>query len=97
MSNYYETLGVAKTATVDEIKKAYRTLAFKYHPDRNPGNAEAEEKGGEGRRGVMDLFSWRSSSFVSSARVMTILSSPASDPARKELEMWKIYFRPDGV
>ena len=44
MSNYYETLGVAKTATADEINTASRTLAFKYHPDRNPGNAEAEEK-----------------------------------------------------
>lgn len=44
MSNYYDILGVPKTATADEIKKAYRTLAFKYHPDRNPGNAEAEEK-----------------------------------------------------
>ena len=42
--DYYEVLGVAKTANEQEIKKAYREKALQYHPDRNPDNAEAEEK-----------------------------------------------------
>jgi molecular chaperone DnaJ len=42
--DYYDVLGVAKGASKDEIKKAYRRQAVQYHPDRNPGDKQSEEK-----------------------------------------------------
>ncbi len=54
--DYYEVLGLAKNASDEEIKKAYRKLAMKFHPDRNPDSKDAEEKVQGGQRGLRDAF-----------------------------------------
>ena len=52
--DFYETLGVAKNASEDEIKKSYRKLEMKYHPDRNPDSKESEEKIQGSQRSLRD-------------------------------------------
>ena len=44
MEDFYKVLSVSETASQDEIKKSYRKMSLLYHPDKNPGNNEAEEK-----------------------------------------------------
>ena len=57
--DYYEVLGVARDAAADDIKKAYRQMALKYHPDRNPGDEEAPEAVQGSGRSVRSLVGRR--------------------------------------
>ena len=80
--DYYEVLEVTKTATVEEIKKAYRKKAIQYHPDKNPGDKEAEEKFKEAaeaydvlsnpeKRSRYDQFGHAGAKFFVPARVLS--------------------------
>ena len=53
--DYYEVLGVQKNATDDELKKAYRKLAIKYHPDRQQGKSDEEKKAAEEKLSLIHI------------------------------------------
>ena len=71
--DYYEVLGVQKGATAEEIKKAYRKLAMKYHPDHNPGDKDAEAK-------------FKEINVESDSIVAEILTKEATEKACKEYQ-----------
>ena len=83
LKDYYHILGVDKTSSPDEIKKAYRKLALRYHPDRNPGDKNAEDR--------FKLISEAYAVLINpSKRAQYDRSQPAADETRAEAgQGWK--------
>ena len=76
--DYYEVLGLSKSASEDELKKAFRRLAMKLHPDRNPDDPEAQEKFKEDKEAYDVLSDPATSSATSSAVAVAVDASAAA-------------------
>ena len=73
--DYYEVLEVTKESTVEEIKKAYRKKAIQYHPDKNPGDKEAEEKFKEAAEAYDVLQNHRNAQHIDVRRIKSVHES----------------------
>ena len=79
--DYYDVLGVNKSASPEELKSAYRKLAVKYHPDKNPGDKSAEDKFKEASEayGVLSDKS-KKEIFLLFEKIKKLVSTPSSPP-----------------
>ena len=85
----YQTLGIEKNSSDADIKKAYRKLAMKYHPDRNPGDSASEQKFKSKESAVMDMFGSEQDIKVSGFDLRTFNDS---EKLKMELESYGFYF-----
>ena len=89
--DYYEVLEVSKSATAEEIKKAYRKKAIQYHPDKNPGDKEAEEKFKEAAEAYEVLSDTEKRSRYDQFGHAGVNGGGASGFGGAEVCRWKIY------
>ena len=91
MKNYYKTLGISQNSTKEEIKKAFRELAFKYHPDKNTNQVSAEKfkEINEAKQVLLDDFK----KFQYDGSLDRYLSKNKVDPVFKDLKRKKVYRR----
>ena len=90
--DYYDVLGVNKSASPEELKSAYRKLAVKYHPDKNPGDSKAEEKFKEASE-AYGILSDKEKNKITITLVMQLLKMVVGDLVEDWWFQWSRFFR----